>query len=77
MVTAKVFLNGRSQAVRLPKAFRFECDEVYVTRLGSAVVLLPKKGSWDVLFDATRGFSKDFMESRDQPTEQQERELDL
>ena len=77
MVTAKVFRNGRSQAVRLPKEFRFETDEVYVTRLGSAVVLLPKKGGWDVLFDAMDGFTGDFMESREQPKEQQERDLEL
>ena len=77
MDTAKIFQNGRSQAVRLPKEFRFESDEVYVTRLGSAVVLLPKKGSWDVLFDALDGFTEDFMEERGQPREQQERDLDL
>ena len=77
MDTAKVFANGRSQAVRLPKAFRFDEDEVYVTRLGSAVVLMPKKGSWDVLFDALDGFSEDFMEDRNQPEHQQERDLDF
>lgn len=77
MDTAKVFANGRSQAVRLPKKFRFDEDEVYVTRLGSAVVLMPKKGSWDVLFEALDGFSGDFMEERDQPEHQQERDLDF
>ena len=76
MVTAKIILNGRSQAVRLPKEFRFDTNEVYVTRMGSAVVLLPKRGSWDVLFDALDGFSPDFMESRSQP-EEQERDLDF
>jgi len=77
MDTAKIFLNGRSQAVRLPKEFRFEADEVYVTRLGSAVVLLPKKGSWDIAFTALDGFSDDFMETRDQPAVEQERDLDF
>jgi antitoxin VapB len=77
MDIAKVFANGRSQAVRLPKEFRFDEDEVYVTRLGSAVVLMPKKGSWDVLFDALDGFSDDFMETRDQPEHQQERDLNF
>jgi antitoxin VapB len=77
MTTAKIFPNGRSQAVRLPKEFRFDCDEVYVRRLGSAVVLLPKRGSWDVLFDAAEGFTEDFMEHREQPSEQQRRELDF
>ncbi len=42
METAKLFQNGRSQAVRLPKAFRFEGDEVYVKRVGNGVLLIPK-----------------------------------
>jgi virulence-associated protein VagC len=47
MPTAKVFANGRSQAVRLPKAFRFATKEVSVRREGEAVVLEPIKGrSW-------------------------------
>lgn len=67
MQTAKVFPNGRSQAVRLPKEFRFDSDEVYVARMGSAVVLLPKTDSWNVLFESLEGFSDDFMEERRQP----------
>ena len=39
--TAKIFMNGRSQAVRLPKEFRFDTDEVSVERLGDGVVLRP------------------------------------
>ncbi|MEM9478101.1 MAG: type II toxin-antitoxin system VapB family antitoxin [Verrucomicrobiota bacterium] len=77
MDTAKIFLNGRSQAVRLPKEFRFDADEVFVTRLGSAVVLIPMRESWDVLFNAFESFSDDFMDERNQPTEQQERDLNL
>ena len=76
MNTAKLFANGRSQAVRLPKEFRFEGDEVYISRMGKAVVLLPKKGSWDILFDALDGVSDDFMAERDQPP-QQVRDLDF
>ena len=44
MHTAKIFANGRSQAVRLPKAFRFSGKEVFVRREGEAVVLEPIKG---------------------------------
>ena len=50
MDTAKLFINGRSQAVRLPKEFRFEGDEVMIKRVGDAVVLLPRHG-WRTLFD--------------------------
>jgi antitoxin VapB len=76
MDTAKLFSNGRSQAVRLPKEFRFEGSEVMVTRLGTAVVLLPKDHPWDVAFDAIDGFTDDFMTQRLQPPIQ-ERELDF
>ncbi len=76
MNTAKLFTNGRSQAVRLPKEFRFEGSEVMVTRLGSAVVLLPKDDGWNVLFEALDGFTDDFMTNRDQPPVQH-RDLDL
>ncbi len=67
MRTAKLFRNGRSQAVRLPREFRFDGDEVLVHRVGSAVVLLPVSSTWDVLVDSLAGFSDDFMTERQQP----------
>ncbi len=67
MDTAKLFKSGHSQAVRLPKEFRFEGDEVMVTRLGAAVVLLPKNHDWKVMFGALDGFGEDFMAEREQP----------
>ena len=73
MKTAKLFKNGQSQAVRLPKEFRFEGTEVFIKRVGNAVLLLPEQDSWQMLFDSLGLFSDDFMESRDQP-EQQVRE---
>lgn len=74
MRTAKLFQNGRSQAVRLPKEFRFEGGEVYVKRVGNAVVLIPSRDSWRSLFDSLELFSEDFMERRDPPLQQDERE---
>jgi antitoxin VapB len=76
MDTAKVFTNGRSQAVRLPKEYRFEGPEVMIARLGSAVVLLPKEHGWDVLFESLDGFTDDFMTNREQP-KLQDRDLDF
>lgn len=73
METAKLFVNGNSQAVRLPKAYRFRGDEVVIKRMGNAVVLLPKDDPWQVMFDALAEFPDDFMLTRDQP-ELQERE---
>lgn len=70
METAKLFMNGRSQAVRLPKAFRFEGSEVFVKKVGSAVLLIPYSESWQTLFESLAQFSDDFMETRDQPETQ-------
>lgn len=67
MKTAKLFQNGQSQAVRLPKAFRMEGDEVYVKKIGNAVVLVPKEHYWDLLFNSLEHFTDDFMEERQQP----------
>lgn len=74
MKTAKLFRNGQSQAVRLPKEFRFDGDEVYIKRVGNAVVLLPDRGSWGGLFESLELFSEDFMESRDQPLQPEKRQ---
>lgn len=74
MDTAKLFKSGRSQAVRLPKEFRFEGEEVYIKKVGDAVVLLPRQESWRTLYESLGAFSEDFMVERDQPTEQEERE---
>ena len=50
METAKIFENGRSQAVRLPKKFRFNTDEVIVQQLGDAVILVPMESMWQTLW---------------------------
>jgi antitoxin VapB len=66
MDTAKLFKNGRSQAVRLPKQYAFSGDEVYVTKVNGVVMLVPKgKGAWKPLLDSLGMFSEDFLkESR-------------
>ena len=68
MKTAKLFRNGDSQAVRLPKEFRFEGTEVLIKRVGNAVVLLPRTRSWDTLVDSLAKFPSEYLESREQPT---------
>jgi antitoxin VapB len=73
MKTAKLFRNGQSQAVRLPQEFRFEGNEVFVKRMGNAVVLIPKKYSWDTLLNSLSLFSEDLMLERNQPQDQQTR----
>ena len=61
MMTAKVFENGRSQAIRLPKECRFSSDEVMVNKIGDIVILLPKQNKWDSFMRAIDMFSDDFM----------------
>jgi len=67
METAKLFKNGKSQAVRLPKEFRFGSDRVYIKRVGDAVILLPYQTPWKTLLDSLSLFSDDFMTEREQP----------
>ena len=76
MQEAKLFQNGQSQAVRLPKEFRFSGDSVSIKRVGRAVVLLPHDEPWETLFDALEQFSPDFMENRKQPPLEQREGFD-
>ncbi|MDO9303626.1 MAG: type II toxin-antitoxin system VapB family antitoxin [Anaerolineales bacterium] len=71
METAKLFQNGKSQAVRLPKEYRFTGDRVYIKRVGNAVTLLPYRASWDTLLESLALFSTDFMVERIQPSIQE------
>lgn len=78
---AKVFKSGNSQAVRLPKEFRFSVDEVEVSREGDAIILRPHPQNnrrWSSLRAALkRGVSDDFMEDgREQPEEEDRADLD-
>jgi len=74
METAKIFENGRSQAVRLPKKFRFNVEEVVVQQLGDAVILVPKESLWKIFMEGLEGFTSDiFEDGRDQGV-QEERE---
>ncbi|HUW50416.1 MAG TPA: type II toxin-antitoxin system VapB family antitoxin [Sulfuricella sp.] len=75
MQTAKLFMNGNSQAVRLPKEFRLEGDEVVVKKLGDAIMLMPKRYSYALLKASLDQFSPDFQIERDQPAKQQERDF--
>jgi antitoxin VapB len=68
MQTAKLFQNGRSQAVRLPKAFRMPGAEVKIYRQGKRVILEPIADTWDLLFESLNEFPDDFLkEGRTQP----------
>ena len=72
METAKIFENGRSQAVRLPKKSRFDAEEVIVQQLGKAVLLVPKEYLWETFLDGLEEFTDDiFEEGRDQGNQEE------
>ncbi|THB66290.1 MAG: antitoxin [Gammaproteobacteria bacterium] len=63
--TAKIFMNGRSQAVRLPKEYRVNTDEVYITKQGDNIIISPRKPTWDEFFDSESVFDDDFLSVRE------------
>jgi len=74
MQTAKLFQNGSSQAVRLPKEFNFSGKDVCIQKVGDSVILFPKDRIWETFLHGLNSFTDDFMaEGREQP-EMQERE---
>ncbi len=75
MKTAKLFRNGNSQAVRLPKEFRMPGEMVKISKKGNQIILEPLETTWDALFESLQDFPNDFMqEGRNQPP-MQKREL--
>jgi len=73
MGRAKLFVNGQSQAVRLPKEFRFEGDEVIIKRVGRAVLLLPPRYAAAELKSILGGLDADFRVEREQPARPERR----
>ncbi len=63
MQTAKLFLNGRSQAVRLPKEYQFKGDDVFIQKHGDAVILIPHDKAWEIFMNGLNSFTDDFMET--------------
>ncbi len=74
MSTARIFQSGNSQAVRLPKEFRFDVDEVEILRRGQEVILrVPRRSAADI-FDALAGMPEDFLADGREDPPPQERE---
>ena len=63
MMTAKLFTNGNSQAVRLPKEFRFSGSEVYAQKIGDTVMLVPEEKAWETFMEGINGFTEDYFEA--------------
>ena len=76
MKTAKIFRSGNSQAVRIPKEFQLEGDEVEIQKKGNSLVLRPKKKSWTSFVESLDKFTEDFMANgRKQPPIQKRNKL--
>ena len=75
METAKIFTNGGSQAVRLPKTCRFNGDEVLVNHIGDIVILFPKEDRWQSLLRSLDLFTDDFLAESIQSLPPEDREV--
>lgn len=75
MDTARLYQSGRSQAVRLPKAYRFSGTEVIVKHFGNGVLLLPIEDPWQTLEAGLAAFEPGVQLSREQPEQQQRPEM--
>ena len=76
MDTAKLFINGRSQALRLPKEYRFSGNEVYIKKISGMVIIVPKSDPWASLMEGLELFTSDFMTKRIQPDQKQREPLE-
>lgn len=68
METTRLFDSGNSQAVRLPKKYQIRGKEAFITKIGDAIVIIPKKQKWNLFLESLSKFSDDFMSKRIQPT---------
>ena len=76
MRTSKVFISGNSQAIRLPKEFRVEEKELYIQKIGRAIILFPKDKPWALFEDGLSEFTEEFMsDGRNQPPLQEREKI--
>ena len=75
MLTTRVFKSGNSQAIRIPKEYKINADELFINKIGNTIVIFPKNDPWEVFKDSLANFSSDYCaEGRDQP-KMQKREI--
>ena len=64
MIKTKTFMSGRSQAIRLPKEYRFSKEEIYINKIDEVLMVVPKSRIWDIFEKSMDKFTDDFMEER-------------
>jgi len=68
MRTAKVFISGNSQAIRIPKEYQVDSDELFINKIGNAIIIFPKNDPWAAFNESLACFSDDFfIDGRNQP----------
>jgi antitoxin VapB len=76
MRISKVFISGNSQAIRLPKEYQVKDKELYIQKIGSTIILFPKKNPWQTFENSLNEFTDDFMaDGRNQPPMQERESL--
>ncbi len=75
METVKIFQSGNSQAIRLPKKYRFEGKEALISKVGNAIIIFPQQDGWKSFFADLELFSDDFMIERNQPKGQDREDM--
>jgi antitoxin VapB len=73
MLITRAFKSGNSQAVRIPKEFQFHDEDLYINKVGSALVIFPKKNAWELFEQGLSEFSGDFLEEGRRQPEMQKR----
>lgn len=66
--------QDNSQDIKIPEKFKIDDDKVYMKKVGNAIYIIPYHDAWKTMIDAIDEFSDDFMEERNQPSDQQQRE---
>jgi antitoxin VapB len=68
MLTTKVFKSGNSQAIRIPKEYQIDGEELYINKIGNTIVIFPKDDPWDLFKKSLEDFSDDYFKAgRNQP----------
>jgi antitoxin VapB len=76
MLTTKVFRSGNSQAIRIPKEYQIEGEELYINKIGSAIIIFPKNDPWELFRKSLADFSDDyFVDGRNQPKMQNRKKI--
>ena len=76
MYTTKVFKSGNSQAVRIPKEYQIDTDELFINKIGNVIIIFPKNDPWELFKQSLESFSDDYFINGRNQGEMQKRDTD-